>query len=289
MQKFDQHGQIYFVSVPFGSGQPGTWDPQPRTVIPIWKSNIVEPKFHESDPTLTIFNESAGIRYKFLSAIEGNKQQLGQLYSACKGFLKVMPSPQLSSTGTSSQPEANTSNQPEFSAGSNSQSSSATNGWGDLDVNVTHSESGPSSVPPPVKASCNGWDAEPTMGEFNGWVDADAGSSRPTVSPMTVAPTPLPTAPSAPPLPVDALEEGPIHYPVIDEGTVDLSVTSDEAKGQADESCCVICWEAPIEGACIPCGHMAGCMSCLSEIKSKKGVCPVCRDKIDQVIRLYAV
>ena len=52
-----------------------------------------------------------------------------------------------------------------------------------------------------------------------------------------------------------------------------------------------ICIEAPIEGACIPCGHMAGCMACLNEIKAKKGVCPVsvCRGKINQVVRLYAV
>nr|XP_043628367.1 putative E3 ubiquitin-protein ligase XBAT35 [Erigeron canadensis] len=54
-------------------------------------------------------------------------------------------------------------------------------------------------------------------------------------------------------------------------------------------SLCVICLDAPVEGACIPCGHMAGCMSCLNEIKSKKWDCPACRAKINQVVRLYAV
>lgn len=263
-------------------------DPQPRTVIPLWKSNIVEPKFHESDPALTIIN--AGTRYKFLSVIEGDRQQVVQLYSACKGYPKVMPSPQPSITRASPpRPEATSNNQPELSSGSNSQSTSTTNGWGDLDGITTQSECGLSSVPPLTKASCNGWADEPTTEKLNGWADADPGPSRPTVSPLTVAPEPVPSAPSAPPLPMDNVDDGPIRYPTIDDGPMDMSATNGEAEGKTDESCCVICWEAPVEGACIPCGHMAGCMSCLSEIKSNKGDCPVCRAKIDQVIRLYAV
>lgn len=167
-------------------------------------------------------------------------------------------------------PEAKASNRPESSSGSNS-----------------HSDWGPSSVPPTTQASCKGWADEPKPEQYNGW--ADPGPSEPSVNPTTVVPTSIPSAPSAPPLPADVLDDGPIHYPTIDMVPMDLSVTSGEAKGKSDESGCVICWEAPIEGACIPCGHMAGCISCLSEIKSKKGVCPVCRAKIDQVIRLYAV
>ncbi|KAL2934799.1 putative E3 ubiquitin-protein ligase XBOS34 [Bienertia sinuspersici] len=267
-------------------------DPQPRTVIPLWKSNIVEPKFHESDPALTVINESTKTRHKFISVIEGDRQQLVQLYSACKGFPKVMPSPEPSSSETSSLQPISASNQPEFSSGSNSQLSSSTNGWGDLDGISTHSECGPSSIPPPSKASYNGWANEPTTEYLNGWASVDPGPapgpSRPTVSP-TVAPAPVPSAPSAPPLPMDDVYDGRIHYPAVDMGPVDLSVTSSEATGKSDENCCVICWEAPVEGACIPCGHMAGCMCCLTEIKSEKGVCPVCRGTIDQVIRLYAV
>nr|GMD80922.1 AMSH-like ubiquitin thioesterase 3 [Ipomoea batatas] len=44
-----------------------------------------------------------------------------------------------------------------------------------------------------------------------------------------------------------------------------------------------------IEGACVPCGHMAGCMACLNEIKAQNWGCPVCRTPIQQVLRLYAV
>lgn len=103
--------------------------------------------------------------------------------------------------------------------------------------------------------------------------------------------------PSAPPVADSAVDDGPIHYPSIDASPLDFSsppvervdVKPEERKDTGDSSSCVICLDAPIEGACIPCGHMAGCMSCLSEIKAKKWGCPVCRVKIDQVVRLYAV
>lgn len=97
---------------------------------------------------------------------------------------------------------------------------------------------------------------------------------------------------SAPPIP-----DGPIHYPSIDSTPVDLSSPTVESvpakvgdkKEDGGSSSCVICLDAPVEGACIPCGHMAGCMSCLNEVKAKKWGCPVCRAKIGQVVRLYAV
>lgn len=106
----------------------------------------------------------------------------------------------------------------------------------------------------------------------------------------------VPSAPMAPQLPNDSVASGPVHYPLIDSTPIDLSATGDEIllsevneKKQKEESCCVICLDAPVEGACIPCGHMAGCMMCLNEIKMKNWGCPVCRATIDQVVRLYAV
>ncbi|GJY42317.1 ankyrin repeat-containing protein [Tanacetum coccineum] len=74
--------------------------------------------------------------------------------------------------------------------------------------------------------------------------------------------------------------------------TIPAATTSQIARKEKKDvysSLCVICLDAPVEGALIPCGHMAGCMSCLTEIKGKKMGCPVCRTNIDQVIRLYVV
>ncbi|KAI4345780.1 hypothetical protein L6164_012876 [Bauhinia variegata] len=104
--------------------------------------------------------------------------------------------------------------------------------------------------------------------------------------------TGLDSIPSAPP--VDGIpEDGPIQYPSIDLSPVDISSPAvgklpKEEKDVASGSC-AICLDAPAEGACIPCGHVAGCLSCLNEVKAKKWGCPVCRTKIDQVIKIYHV
>ncbi|KAL3333914.1 hypothetical protein AABB24_030602 [Solanum stoloniferum] len=101
--------------------------------------------------------------------------------------------------------------------------------------------------------------------------------------------------PSAPPVPEEVED---VHYPVIDLSPLHLSnppveqktdsVTTQKEK-EHEPALCIICWEASVEGACVPCGHMVGCMQCLNQIKSKKGECPICRVKIDQVIKLYSV
>ena len=100
--------------------------------------------------------------------------------------------------------------------------------------------------------------------------------------------------PTAPPLP-DIVDDGPIRYPSIDYTPYDLFETTPAAtmgekdKMEGDSSKCVVCLDQPVEGACIPCGHMAGCMSCLIEIKGKNWGCPGCRSNIDQVLRIYRV
>lgn len=109
----------------------------------------------------------------------------------------------------------------------------------------------------------------------------------------------LESSPSAPPLTDDdiaTVEEGPINYPSIDSTPVNVpsasslpASTDGERKEDGSTGTCAICLDAPSEAVCVPCGHVAGCMSCLNEIKSKKWGCPVCRAKIDQVIKLYRV
>lgn len=68
-----------------------------------------------------------------------------------------------------------------------------------------------------------------------------------------------------------------------------ISSREDGGSSSFGGSLCVVCFDAGIEGACVPCGHMAGCMACLNEIKAKNWGCPVCRTPIHQVLRLYAV
>lgn len=117
-------------------------------------------------------------------------------------------------------------------------------------------------------------------------------SSIPTVPISTSS---SPPAPSAPPLPTGT---DLIHYPSIDLSPVQIdysAITPHEDPPASDSAAdekggqCVVCWDAPAQGVCIPCGHLAGCMDCLTEIKDKGWGCPVCRAAIQQVVKVYAV
>ncbi|KAL9227613.1 hypothetical protein vseg_003282 [Gypsophila vaccaria] len=268
-------------------------DPNPRTTIALWKCHITEPKFHEPDPALVIADNSSGTCYKFLSAIESDRRQLTQLYSACKGFSEESQGGAFPLSNDSFIDDMRASIRPAIPPGANSQSSPAvdvTNGWGDISGSATQNELGSTSRPTNSKASDSGWADQHTAEEFNGWgpPSADIGTQDITLPP------PVDATPSAPPIPANTIDVGPIHYPVVDSGPVNVAGVSNtgikgNGNGETGEASCVICWDAPVEGACIPCGHMAGCMSCLTEIRAKKGDCPVCRANIDQVIRVYSV
>ncbi|GLT57289.1 hypothetical protein SLA2020_302720 [Shorea laevis] len=164
-----------------------------------------------------------------------------------------------------------------------------------------------------LKSSGSGWLDKVPKDDYNGWGVSDSrpiGKQRQGIQTQVDFPSPIvhvssnfspsvSTAPSAPPIPNEVLDEGSILYPSIDLNPVNMSIhpttehgassTTNNPTDGGGSSSCIICWEAPVEGACIPCGHMAGCMSCLNEIKAKKGLCPVCRANISQVVRLYVV
>lgn len=178
---------------------------------------------------------------------------------------------------------------------------SNTNGWGP--------PSGPSHPPP--KVVDNGWlDVASSSSTYNGWGGPEAGSSgppiqhhdsqlsKPVVDPASSSQNIPPAVPSAPPIPEEiADDDGPIHYPSIDSSPIDLSMPTVETKPASSivaedndtSASCVICLDALKEGACVPCGHVVGCMNCLNDIKAKNWGCPVCRAKINQVIKLYTV
>ena len=100
---------------------------------------------------------------------------------------------------------------------------------------------------------------------------------------------PCPPVPSALPLPDNDLNDhdasNTFNHLGFDFVKKDV-VSMDQSKN--GDGSCVVCWEAPVDGACVPCGHMVSCKPCLLEIESKQGTCPVCRAKIDKVLRIYA-
>ncbi|KAJ6828865.1 putative E3 ubiquitin-protein ligase XBOS34 [Iris pallida] len=268
-------------------------------------------------------------RYKFLSAYEGDKQQLQWFYNACRGIFQnnsyipvapvgatpvanhpflVVHAPSTSAVAPPAPENAqltvaiNASIQTDIAEGVPVTGTTSTNGWETSSESTSHNGGRVAGeVPPP--------EVDPSVNPNNVGSGLEPSSSISqlhtlqletlTVTPSAQEPPPSVSVPSAPSVVMETLYDGPIHYPSIDSSPVDVTGSAIESKPGPSETkegsdsnssgSCVICLDAPAEGACIPCGHMAGCMSCLNEIKGKKWGCPVCRAKIDQVVRLYAV
>ncbi|KAK3126926.1 hypothetical protein QOZ80_7AG0565310 [Eleusine coracana subsp. coracana] len=323
---------------------------KPRAVIKLWKSQIEEPKFNQTDPSITIFDKGTKTRYKILPAYEGDKQQIQWFYNACCGIAPVLNSQQVQ-PGNAPVPNplpTNSSLAPSVSSAPSKEdvdlamainasiqsaiaegvpnvqpsvSTTNTNGWGNSPNNSLNGW-GPPEAPAPSKMSGKARVDAPSSSTYNGWdvprTSSNQSSSKPdktqTNPPIVIPQEALPAlpTPTAPPFAEETFYNGPIQYPSIDSTPVDVtmpivaatteggstSATSEKPgedekiasdSGNTPSGTCVICLDAPVEGACIPCGHMAGCMSCLKDIESKKWGCPICRATINQVIRLYAV
>mmetsp|Transcript_22376 Transcript_22376/g.39004 ORF Transcript_22376/g.39004 Transcript_22376/m.39004 type:complete len:404 (+) Transcript_22376:80-1291(+) len=54
-----------------------------------------------------------------------------------------------------------------------------------------------------------------------------------------------------------------------------------------EEQECTICMNAPKESLMAPCGHVSSCHSCAMKIYNMKDRCPVCRQRIDKVYKVY--
>ncbi|KAG7578387.1 Zinc finger RING-type [Arabidopsis thaliana x Arabidopsis arenosa] len=304
--------RVWVVIVPTGSRNPtkpfklelvvyaSLQDAQPRTVMPLWKANLEEPKAKQSDTSVMIVDNSTipsrrmkkrrvcashgrrrpqvvrQTRLKLAPATEGDSQQLKWFCDACKGIPQPMHPPVFLQTAPSAPPPPS---EDELAMAMNASLHTTMSDPSNLNhhsIGQASYSSGPSSstAPPSGKASAFAFNSHGI-----GIV--------------------LESSPSAPPLTdndIAAVDEGPIHYPSIDSTPVDLpsasslpTPTEGERKEDGSTGTCAICLDAPSEAVCVPCGHVAGCMSCLKEIKSKNWGCPVCRAKIDQVIKLYRV
>lgn len=290
-------------------------DAQPRTIVALWKANMEEPNFSQPDSAVIISDISNKARIKLTAVQESEKQQLQSFSNACKGIPQVMhpafpfrsPTPVVPATAPSSTEDVElamaisaslqsaSQQRPTYHENHPGSGTETSMSWINPVEVVGHGDSsftGASSQ----KASSSGCQVEEASSSGTQVEQVQASSNTSTVvqarqeNPVTAS------VPTAPPLTDGVMDNGPIHYPSIDASPVDLSSPTVQNSGAHESnnpdgasSSCIICLDAPVEGACIPCGHMAGCMSCLNEIKGKNWGCPVCRAKIDQVIRLYAV
>ncbi|KAH9308617.1 hypothetical protein KI387_036528, partial [Taxus chinensis] len=250
---------------------------QPRTIIFLSKAEIEEPKFSLPDPVLVLFDKGIKTRYKFLSEIEGDKKQLQRLYRACKGVPQQnfpttsanLPLTEDTELAMAIDASLQHLSQESFPLPSGSQQASSTSDLNDLG---STSDSGCNGgwIDKVNSTSHNGWGAdekgpnsnnigessteEPTHTVFGISVSENASSAHTAIS-----------SPSAPPLPVEYIpQDGPVLYPSIDTSPIEvnsantaehgLQSSTSSSKSQSNGSgTCVICWDAPAEGVCIPC------------------------------------
>ncbi|XP_047326478.1 putative E3 ubiquitin-protein ligase XBAT35 [Impatiens glandulifera] len=280
--------KIWGVVVPFGSHNAAKpvklefviytslQDAQPHMVIDLRKASIEEPKFNKEEVMLIIHDITTNARYKFASPIVGDGRQIQFLYNACRGIPQKSIVPTMHDIIPASANQAE-----ELSIGLNSSIQSL--------VDDKESISFGSTV--------NGWMNEPAKEEYNSWGMPEG--TRPCIRKVIKETNNTEQGEW-----IGKPDENGSHglnngwvMPAEDNKTTDgdtgLNLHELAQKGPRPSapasSSCSICWEAAVEGACVPCGHMAGCMGCLNEIKTKKGECPVCRCRIDQVIKIYTV
>ncbi|XP_039000074.1 putative E3 ubiquitin-protein ligase XBAT34 [Hibiscus syriacus] len=281
-------------------------DAQPRSVIPLWKANLEEPKLNQPDPSAIIVDNSSKTRIKLAPGKENDMQQLQWFCDACKGIPQARIPAFLHNSQPPDAPETAPPDTEEFELAMaiNASIQSAIAETSDVDLHSCNEASASAGWDSSASTSCHSGSVAPTAfppskASISEWtlIEANSGSSSTEHTEIHTTMQTSDSVPSAPPAPAidEIVEDGPVQYPSIDSTAVDISCTTGEsyppsaAQTKRDEGPCTICLDAPSEAACVPCGHVAGCMSCLNEIEAKKWGCPVCRAEIQQVIKLYRV
>jgi hypothetical protein len=56
----------------------------------------------------------------------------------------------------------------------------------------------------------------------------------------------------------------------------------------AEETMCVVCFDAPKDHIIVPCGHQCVCGACAQQLtKTRTPMCPVCREPIQQTMKVF--
>lgn len=50
---------------------------------------------------------------------------------------------------------------------------------------------------------------------------------------------------------------------------------------------CVVCMDKPADVLVVPCGHLCGCQPCLDLLLSQRGACPICREPMVSVCKVF--
>jgi hypothetical protein len=68
----------------------------------------------------------------------------------------------------------------------------------------------------------------------------------------------------------------------------ELGSGSGTSHSDAEETQCVVCFDAPKDHAIVPCGHQCVCAGCAEQLtKTRTPTCPVCREPIIQTMKVF--
>jgi hypothetical protein len=66
------------------------------------------------------------------------------------------------------------------------------------------------------------------------------------------------------------------------------TVAAPTSQPDAEETMCVVCFDAPKEYAIVPCGHQCVCEECAEQLtKTRTPMCPVCRGPIRETMKVF--
>lgn len=82
------------------------------------------------------------------------------------------------------------------------------------------------------------------------------------------------------------LENSGVGSPSAAEDFVEETSVKRTADGATE---CVVCYDAHQTVVCVPCGHIAMCMSCAKQVMLKTRVCPVCRVRVREIVKIFRV
>jgi len=83
----------------------------------------------------------------------------------------------------------------------------------------------------------------------------------------------------------------PLHMHDLRQLNEESSISEEELEEQAmqaqGQDLCCVCVTEPKDAALVPCGHKAMCYNCACQVQARGLRCPICRNSITRVLRVF--
>lgn len=74
---------------------------------------------------------------------------------------------------------------------------------------------------------------------------------------------------------------------VLENPALNVPVANSNGQSVSSGGLCAICFTEPADFLCAPCGHQCGCEECLTAVKNTSGKCPMCREPVRNLQRVF--